>query len=147
MLRKANRSAKCFFLAFLAAWFAVSGSAATFGRVVSIGGHASDIALDEPRGVLYIANYTASRIDVMSLADSTVARSMSVAAYPASLALSPDGRYLVITHYGNFDQASAFDPRGPLNAVTIVDLSDSSRRTFALSGAPLESPSAPMPRR
>jgi len=31
--------------------------AATFGSVVPIGGHAADIALDEPRGVLYVANF------------------------------------------------------------------------------------------
>ena len=54
--------------------------AATFGKVVSIGGNASDIALDEPRGLLYIANYTSARIDVMSLADNTISRSISVAA-------------------------------------------------------------------
>ena len=41
---------------------------ATFGTVVPIdipvGGHVSDIVLDEPRGLLYIANFTARRIDV-----------------------------------------------------------------------------------
>jgi len=46
--------------------------AATFGTVVSIGGHASDIALDESRGLLYIANFTANRIEVMSLADRSI---------------------------------------------------------------------------
>ncbi len=34
-----------------------------FGRVVAVGGHASDLALDEPRNVLYVANYTANRIE------------------------------------------------------------------------------------
>jgi len=36
--------------------------AGTFGKVVPIGGHASDLALDEGRRVLYIANFTANRI-------------------------------------------------------------------------------------
>jgi len=36
--------------------------AGTFGKVVSIGGAASDVALDEVRGVLYIADFTANRI-------------------------------------------------------------------------------------
>ena len=45
---------------------------ATFGQVVAIGGQAADIALDEGRGVLYIANFTAGRIDVLSLSDNTI---------------------------------------------------------------------------
>jgi len=45
------------------------GSGGTFGQVVVIGGEAIDLALDESRGVLYIANFTANRIDVMSLAN------------------------------------------------------------------------------
>jgi hypothetical protein len=42
--------------------------AATFGKVTSIGGQPSDIALDEARGVLYVANFSANRIEVQSLA-------------------------------------------------------------------------------
>src|SRR5438132_9907049 len=74
----------------------------TFGRAVPIGGQASDIAIDEGRGVLYIANFTANTIDVMSLADNTISTSINVAPQPGSLALSPDGQYLVIAHFGNF---------------------------------------------
>jgi len=75
-------------LAALTLFGAALAAAATFGRVVQIGGLASDLALDEPRNVLYIANYTASRIDVLSLSDTTIARSINVAAYPNSLAHS-----------------------------------------------------------
>src|SRR5579864_8532711 len=35
--------------------------AATFGTVVAVGGHAADLTLDEPRGVLYVANFGAGR--------------------------------------------------------------------------------------
>ena len=35
---------------------------ASFGTVVSIGGQASDIALDEGRDAIYVANFTANRI-------------------------------------------------------------------------------------
>src|SRR6266568_8098498 len=77
----------------LAASLATVGWSATFGTVVSIGGHASDLALDEPRGVLYIANFTANRVEVMSLASNTIQTSINVAAQPSSVALSPDGRY------------------------------------------------------
>src|SRR5258708_31018588 len=88
--------------------------AGTFGQVVSIGGQASDIALDEPRGVLYIANFTANRIDLMSLKDFTVPTSLNVAPNPGSLALSPDGNYLVIAHFGNYTA-----PSSPTNALTV----------------------------
>ena len=71
-------------------------SAATFGTVVPIGGQAADIALDEPRGLLYIANFTANRIDVMSLSDNTIQSSINVAPQPGSLALSPDGNWRTI---------------------------------------------------
>ena len=41
-------------------WWAAGMSAGTIGRVVPIGGHASDLVLDEARGVLYVANFTAN---------------------------------------------------------------------------------------
>lgn len=104
----------------------------TFGRVVAIGGHASDLALDEPRNVLYVANYTANRIEVMSLGDGTIQTSFNVASQPSSLALSPDGRFLVIGHYGNFAA-----PNAPTNALTVIDLNSRARQTFALGNAAL----------
>src|SRR5947199_5977346 len=76
-----------------------------FGTVVPIGGHASDIALDEGRGVLYIANYTANRIEVMNTADRTIPTSINVP-FPGSMALSRDGKYLVVASYTNFVPAS-----------------------------------------
>ena len=104
----------------------------TFGRVVAIGGHSSDLALDEPRGALYVANFTANRIDVVTLATGRVDTSFNVASQPSSLALSPDGRHLVAGHYGNFAA-----PGVPRNALTVIDLESHSRRTFALADPPL----------
>src|SRR5437868_6470383 len=110
-----------------------SSWAATFGTVVAIGGHASDIALDEPRGVLYIANFTANRIDVMSLTDYSVKRSISVADQPSSLSVSPDGKFLVVVHFGNVDpKLGLFN-----NALSLINLQDNSRRTFGLNSPPL----------
>jgi uncharacterized protein (TIGR03437 family) len=107
--------------------------AGTFGRVVSIGGTASDLALDEPRGVLYVTNFTANRIEVVSLAEQRVRTSFNVASQPSSLALSPDGRYLVVTHYGNFAAPSTSS-----NALTVIDLSaNNARQTFAMTSPPL----------
>ncbi len=115
----------------IAACLAASAWAGTFGKVVAIGGHASDLALDEGRGVLYIANFTANRIDVMSLSDNTVQRSINVASQPSSLSVSPDGKYLVIAHYGNF-----VAPQSPSNGLTVINLETNARQTFALGSPP-----------
>src|ERR1700681_3673604 len=105
----------------------------TFGRVVSIGGQASDIALDEARGVLYVANFTANRIEVMSLANNTIQTSINVAAQPGSISLSPDGRYLIVAHFGN-----NLAPASPTNVLTLIDLTaNNAKQTFALGNPPL----------
>src|SRR5947209_1518709 len=110
-------------------------SAASFGLAVPIGGTASDIALDEGRGVLYIANYTSGRIDVMSLTDYTIGRSLTVAAYPGGLALSPSGKYLVITHYASSGGSTLTQPGQ--DALTVIDLTNNQRRTYGLSSGPI----------
>ena len=122
----------CWWKMAVAVPLACSAWAGTFGKVVSIGGQASDIALDEARGVLYVANFTANRIEVMSLADNTIQTSINVAPQPSSIALSPDGHYLVITHFGNFTA-----PSPPSNALTVVDLTNNGKQTFALANPPL----------
>ncbi len=105
----------------------------TFGRVVAIGGEAADLALDESRGVLYIANFTANRIDVMSLASNNIQTSINVAANPSSISLSPDKRWLLVAHYGN--NAA---PASQTNALTLIDLTASNaKQTFALGNPPL----------
>ena len=112
---------------------ATAGWGATFGRVVAIGGSASDLALDETRGVLYLANFTANRIEVMSLANNTIQTSINVAAQPSSLSLSPDGRFLVVAHYGNFQS-----PNTQTNALTVIDFQNqNSKQTFLLADPPL----------
>ena len=123
-----------FFVSILALAGCLAGAtrAGTFGTVVSIGGHASDLALDEARGLLYIANYTANRVDVMSLANNTIQTSFNVANQPSSLALSPDGHYLVVAHFGNFAP-----PASSANALTVIDLTSNGQQTFALGNAPL----------
>jgi uncharacterized protein (TIGR03437 family) len=112
--------------------FSLNLWAATFGTPVSIGGQAADLALDEQRGVLYIANFTANRVDILTLSDNTVHRSMNVAPQPGSLSLSPDGQYLVVVHFGN-----NVAPAPSNNALTVINLGDGSRRTYGLAFAPL----------
>jgi uncharacterized protein (TIGR03437 family) len=108
---------------------AAPAHAASFGTVVPIGGQAADIALDETRNKLYIANFTASRIDVMSTANYAINSSMVVAPQPGALALSHTGansdQYLLVAHYG---QWGASDPTK--NLVTLIDLNTSARQTF-----------------
>ncbi|MBS1875025.1 MAG: hypothetical protein JSU00_17545 [Acidobacteria bacterium] len=104
----------------------------TLGRVVSIGGAAADLALDEARGYLYVANFTANRIEQMSLASNTIQTSINVPSQPSSLSLSPDGRYLVVAHYGNYAA-----PASSGNALTVIDLGSGGKQTFALGNPPL----------
>jgi uncharacterized protein (TIGR03437 family) len=116
----------------LAASLAAAAWGQTFGTVVSIGGEASDLALDETRGVLYIANFTANQIDVMSLATNTIQTSINVAAQPSSIALSPDDRFLVATNFGN-----SAAPGSPANALTVIDLTNQGIQTFSLGNPPI----------
>jgi len=116
----------------LALCFAASCWGATFGTVVSIGGQASDLALDQARGVLYISNFTANQIDVMSLSNNTIQTSINVAAQPSALALSPDDHWLVVCHYGN-----AAPPASSSNALTIIDLTSNNQQVFSLGSPPL----------
>jgi len=111
---------------------AVAATGATFGTVVPIGGEASDLTLDEVRGVLYIADFTGNRIDVMSLATNTIQSSINVAAQPSSMDMSADGHYLVVTHFGNF--AAPFTSS---NLITVIDLTTGGQQTLALPSPPL----------
>jgi uncharacterized protein (TIGR03437 family) len=108
-------------------------AAGAFGTVVAIGGAASDVALDEARGVAYIANFTANRVEILSTATNTIQTSINVAAQPSSLSLSPDGHWLLVAHYGNNTA-----PASQQNGLTLIDLTNNnSKQTFTLGSAPL----------
>jgi uncharacterized protein (TIGR03437 family) len=107
-----------------------SAFSATFGTVVVIGGHASDIALDEQRGQLYIANFAGKRIDVLSTADHTLRTPIRVDAVPGALALSPDNRFLIAADY-------AAAP-GRLPSLTILDLASDTRSVVAIPQPPAD---------
>ena len=124
---------KSWILAVAALWMAGAALAATFGHAVPIGGAAADVALDEARGVLYIANFTANRIEVMSLATNTIQTSINVASQPSSISLSPDGHWLLVAHYGNLAT-----PGSPSNGLTLIDLrNNNAKQTFAVANPPL----------
>ena len=110
------------------AGYATPGFSAAFGTVVPLTGHAADMALDEARGRLYIANFTANRIDVMSTSDNSLRSSINVPSQPGGIALSPDGQYLVVTNYANW--GSGIPPAGA-NLVTVIDLVSNARMTYS----------------
>ena len=107
--------------------------AASFGTRVQIGGESADIALDEGRGLLYIANFTANRIDVMSMATNKIVRSIPVAQHPASLSLSGDARWLAVAHFGKDTTLAE-----PANKLTMIDISNNySQQSRKLDAPPL----------
>ena len=117
-------------LLILSASLAGSAWAATFGTVVQLPGHISDLVLDEPRSALYAANFTAGQVDVISTTTNRLVSSIRVGGQPSSLALSPDGRHLLVTNYNNFG--------GPnLSSVVLINLNDLTRQNYAMSNPPL----------
>jgi uncharacterized protein (TIGR03437 family) len=112
----------------LLALFSISGAAfcATFGNSVPIRGTVSDLALDEGRGRLYIANFSAGRIEVMDTSSRALQSPLLVPSPPSAVALSPGGGYLVAGEYNNFDSAAS---KGGL---TIFNLNAGSKQDVAL---------------
>src|ERR1700733_3562968 len=97
-----------------------AASAPTFGSVVAIGGSAADIALDESRGLLYVADFGGNVIDVMSTATNTIQSSINVQPWPGAIALSADAQYLLVAHFCNTTTAGG--PTAPpcSNAITLI---------------------------
>ena len=93
------------------------GYSATFGTVVPVRGTVSDIALSPRTGNLYIANFSAGRIEVMT-PSGTLGTPILLTAPISAIAFSPDGRYLVAGQYDSFNAATP-----PVTGIlTIFDL-------------------------
>jgi uncharacterized protein (TIGR03437 family) len=107
-------------------------AAATFGNVVPIGGSASDIALDESRGLLYIADFAGNRVDVMDIKSLAVQTSINVGPQPGAIAISPDYQYLLVTQYSNTAVANPTQ-----NGVTLINLTNNTQQTFTTGTSPL----------
>jgi uncharacterized protein (TIGR03437 family) len=73
--------------------------AATFGRIVPLVGGASDIALDEGRGRLYLTSSLQNLIQVYSIQRQTFLSTVPTDQTPLSSALSRDGKFLYVTCY------------------------------------------------
>jgi DNA-binding beta-propeller fold protein YncE len=113
---------------------ALPAGAAVLGSVVTIGGTASDIALDESRGLLYVADFGANVIHVMSTADNTIQSSINVLPLPGAIALSPDAQYLLVAQYCNTSTPLSLPCT---NAITSIDLANNTQQIFSLDSAPL----------
>lgn len=72
---------------------------ATLGRVVALPGGASDIALDETRGLVYLAQSVSNVVQVYSISKQTFTATIPTDQTPLALALSRDGKSLYVTCY------------------------------------------------
>ncbi|HUS06228.1 MAG TPA: hypothetical protein VMZ52_08030 [Bryobacteraceae bacterium] len=72
---------------------------ATFGTVVPLVGGAADLALDEPRGRLYLVNSSQNRIEVYSIAQRRFLTPIRTDALPLAEAMSRNGRFLYVASY------------------------------------------------
>lgn len=116
----------------LLAGLACAAQTPTFGIRVPIGGEATDLAVDEPRGVLYIADFTASRIERMNLATFKLLAPIPVDPNPGSMSLSPDRLWLLVAHFDNPASGT-----GTNNHLTLINLLNNSKQTMALPDPPL----------
>jgi uncharacterized protein (TIGR03437 family) len=113
--------------------------AATFGSIVQVRGEVSDIAVDQTRGVVYAANLTANRIEVVSMSSLSLQTPIQVAQQPSAVALSPNGQYLVVGHYYFPDQPNQSPPIPPnppcnpadptFQVLTVIDLVNAGKQT------------------
>src|ERR1700674_182466 len=122
-------------LAMAMAGMALAGTAlaGAFGTRIQIGGEAAALALDEPRGVLYVADFTRNSIEIVSLAANAVVNSIGVDPNPSSISISPNGRWLLVAHFGNNTL-----PVPPDNVLSLIDLANQyAIQRFRLSDPPL----------
>ena len=110
----------------------LASRAATFGTAVPVRGTVSDIALDESRGRLYIANFGAGLIQAIDTSNPKfpiVQQLGRVSKPPSSLALSPGNHFLVVGEYDTFNAASGAAETGGL---AIFNLDTGTQSEFVL---------------
>src|SRR5271155_2756795 len=73
--------------------------AATLGRVVPLVGGASDIVLDETRGLVYLPSSVENLLNIYSISKSGFQTSIATDQTPLSAALSRDGKSLYVACY------------------------------------------------
>ena len=113
---------RCFLSAVAGVLAIIPVHAGTVGTLVPVRGQLADLAFDQHRGVVYAANFTAGRVEVVSDAGQALGKPFTVANGPSALALSPDGRFLVVGHY--------FGAPTTVGAVTVLDLDAQQQRVI-----------------
>ncbi|MBI1355864.1 MAG: hypothetical protein GC160_16105 [Acidobacteria bacterium] len=117
----------------LAAWASAGAGRAyaqldgrnAIGQVVQLPGQINELFVDESRGLLYAANFTGGRVEVVSMTTRTRLSSFQVSPIPAGasgMAVSADGRWMVVTN----QPATVGVPQ--LSSVAIINLNDPSDR-------------------
>ena len=85
-----------------------SGFGANIGTVVPVVGRVADVAYDESRGLVYLANFTGNQVNVYSVASASMLSPMPTGQGPASMAISPDAQRLYVANTGSLS-ISIFD--------------------------------------
>ena len=93
-------------------------TAATFGKVITLGGTPSDAVLDESRRLIYLVNQQGNRVDLFSTSTNAVIGFISVGNGPLAAALSPDNSLLYVTN-GASSTLSVIDLAGQTVTQTV----------------------------
>ena len=143
-MRKTNRKYSPVALsAFLAGWLLlcclgperVLGQTAVsrLGTVIPLPGHISEMVVDEARGQIYAANFSAGRVEVVSMTTRRRLGSILTSSSPSAItamAMTHDSRYLVVT--------SVPVSETPGSTVTVINIKDpGDRRFFTVVDRPL----------
>jgi uncharacterized protein (TIGR03437 family) len=120
-----------------ARWAPVYAQNDTFGTVIPLPGHIDEVILDEARGLIYGVNFSAGRVEVVSMATNQRVSSFLITTKPNALvgaAMSMDHQYLVAVEI-EVPQGGL----GPaLGGLVVIDLNNpASRRTVPMSEQPL----------
>lgn len=82
-------------------WCACTLAAATLGRVVPLVGGASDVVLDETRGLVYLPSSIENLVNVYSISKQNFQTTVPTDQTPLSAALSRDGKSLFVACYNS----------------------------------------------
>ena len=109
--------------------------AGTFGQIIALPGHINDVEVDEVRQLVYAGNFSAGRVEVISMTTNQRISSFPTSPQPSAMsgmAMSLDARYLVAI---NVPVTSGVSQLASITAINLNDSTD--RRHFPLADTPL----------
>jgi uncharacterized protein (TIGR03437 family) len=116
-----------------ARWAPVHAQNDTFGSVIPLPGHIDEVILDDARGLVYGVNFSAGRVEVVSMASNQRVSSFLVSTNSNALvaaAMSRDNQYLVAVEVG-------LQPGGPgpgSGGLVVINLNNPSVRQQVSAG-------------